>query len=307
MKDITNILVVMDAASDHQSALVQAINIAEKTSASIELFLVVYNSQFVSHWNFNQTQLDALQKEYIASKLRWLETYALEVKSLDIVVNIDVVWHSDVSCAVLAKIASNGASIVIKSTKQDSTINRIFFTPGDWQLLEHCPVPLLLTKHIRDYSYRTVMAAVDPERTHDKPEKLDAKILQAELLMAELFDSKAHVCHCYQPMGIELWQGMNAVGMDHSLASGDFTDYSEAIKYHHKVVFDELLSHYIFDEKVTHLVAGSPEFELPELVKSHEVDLLVMGMGNNGKFIGNTIEKILDNVDCDILSIRCPS
>tara|TARA_B100000809_G_scaffold140667_1_gene138222 strand:- start:1825 stop:1959 length:135 start_codon:yes stop_codon:yes gene_type:complete len=43
MRLIKNILVVMDSASDHQATLVQAINIAEKTSASIELFLVVYN------------------------------------------------------------------------------------------------------------------------------------------------------------------------------------------------------------------------------------------------------------------------
>ena len=106
-------------------------------------------------------------------------------------------------------------------------------------------------------------------------------------------------------MGIELWQGMNAVGMDHSLANGDFNDYSNAIKYHHQVIFDELLSQYTFDDKSTHLVAGSPENELPGIVKTFDVDLLVMGMANNGKFIGNTIERILDNVECDILSIRC--
>ena len=310
MKKITNILVVMDSASDHQAALVQAINIAEKTSASIELFLVAYNSHFVSHWNFDQAQLDALQKEYLASKSRWLETYLLEVKSLDIVVNMDVVWHSDVSCAVLAKVASTETSMVIKSTKKDSTINQIFFTPSDWQLLEHCPVPLLLTKNIREYSYRSIMAAVDPGKTHDKAEKLDVKILQAGLIMAELFARQAHVCHCYQPMGIELWQAMSVVGMEQSSVKGDFneySDYSDAIKYHHKTIFDELLSNFTVDEKLTHLVVGTAEYQLPELVKAYEVDLLVMGMGNNGKFIGNTIEKILDKVDCDILSIRCPS
>ena len=146
MQLINKVLVVMDSSSDHQPALVQAINIAKKTSASIELLLVAYNSEFVSHWNFNQAQSEALQKEYLASKLRWLETYLPEVKPLGIEVYMDVVWHADVSCAVLAKIESNGASLVIKSTKQNSTINKIFFTPCDWQLLEHCPVPLLLTK-----------------------------------------------------------------------------------------------------------------------------------------------------------------
>ncbi|GAW97584.1 MULTISPECIES: universal stress protein [Colwellia] len=304
MKSINKILVVMDSSSDHQAALVQAINIAKKTSASIELFLVAYNSEFVSHWNFNQAQLAALQKEYIASKLRWLETYLPEVKLYDIDVSMAVVWHADVSCAVLAQVASNGVSLVVKSTKQNSIINKIFFTPCDWQLLEHCPVPLLLTKNISDYSYRRVMAAVDPERSHNKTEKLDAEIIQAGLVMAELFDGETLICHCYQPIGVELWQGMSSVGMDHSLMNGDFHEYSDAIKHHHQVAFNELLSDYAFDEKSTHLIAGSAEFELPELVKTQQVDLLVMGMANNGKFIGNTVEKILDNVGCDILSIK---
>jgi len=304
MKLIKNILVVMDSCSDHQAALVQAIKIAEKTSASIELFLVVYNSQCVSHWNLEQAQLDDLQNEYIASKVRWLETYIPEIKALNIVVTSDVVWHTNLSCAVLAKVASTDTSMVIKSTKQDSIINKIFFTPSDWQLLEHCPVPLLLTKNIKEYSYQRIMAAVDPEKTHDKAEKLDSKILQASLVMSELFDSQTHVCHCYQPIGIELWQGMSSVGMDHTLINGDFNDYSEAIKHHHKVAFEDLLKDYDFDEKSTHLVAGSAEFELPDLVKTEQVDLLVMGMANNGKFIGNLVEKILDNVDCDILSLK---
>jgi len=304
MKAINHILVVMDPASDHQAALVQAIKIAKKTSATLELFVVAFSSDFVSHWNFNQEQIAGLQKEYVSSKLRWVETYLTEVEMQGIQAKLDVIWHPDFCSAVVAKVASNDVSLVIKSTKQYSTIKKIFFTPSDWQLLEHCPVPLLLTKSLNDSSYDRVMAAVDPEKNHNKPEKLDTKILSAAMTIAELFDSNAHVCHCYQPIGIELWQGMSSVGMDHTLINGDFNDYSEAIKHHHQVCFENLLSDYDFDEKSTHLVAGSAEFELPELVKANHVDLLVMGMGNNGKFIGNLVEKILDNVECDILSIK---
>lgn len=307
MQAIKYILVVMDPASDHQPALVQAIKISKKTSATIELFVVAYNSDFVSHWNFNQEQLAALQQEYVATKLRWLETYLTEVQIQGINVKLDVIWHPDFSSAVIAKVASNNTSLVIKSTKQYSTIKKIFFTPSDWQLLEHCPAPLLLTKSLNESSYDRIMAAVDPEKSHDKPEELDAVILSAAMTMAELFDGHAHVCHCYQPIGIELWQGMSSVGMDHSLINGDFHEYSDAIKRHHQVAFDALLSDYDFDEKSSHLVAGSAEFELPELVKAQQVDLLVMGMANNGKFIGNLVEKILDNVDCDILSVKCAS
>ncbi len=304
MKTINHILVVMDPKSDHQPALVQAIKIAKKLSATIELFVVAYDSNFVSHWNFNKEQLATLQKEYISAKLRWLETYVTEAEMQGVHTKLDVIWHPDFSSAVVAKVASNNVSLVIKSTKQYSSLKKIFFTPSDWQLLEHCPVPLLLTKSLSVVSYDQVMAAVDPGKNNDKPEDLDTKILSATMTMADLFDASAHVCHCYQPIGIELWQGMSSVGMDHSLVNGDFNDYSEAIKHHHQVAFEQLLNDYDFDKKSSHLVAGSAEFELPELVKANHVDLLVMGMANNGKFIGNTVEKILDNVECDILSLK---
>jgi len=305
MKAISHILVVMDPESDHQPALVQAIKIAKKTSATLELFVVAYNSDFVSHWDFNQEQLTGLQNEYVSSKLRWLETYLTEVETQGIHTKLDVIWHPDFSCAVVAKVTSNDVSLVIKSTKQSSALKKIFFTPSDWQLLEHCPAPLLLTKSLNEDPYSQVMAAVDPEKSHDKPDGLDAEIISAALTMTELFDAHVHVCHCYQPIGIELWQGMSSVGMDHSLVSGDFNDYSEAIKQHHQVAFKALLSNYDFDEQSTHLVAGTANFELPELVKEQQIDLLVMGMGNNGKIIGNTVEKIIDNVHCDILSLKC--
>ncbi len=81
--------------------------------------------------------------------------------------------------------------------------------------------------------------------------------------------------------------------------------YNKAIKHHYQVAFEKLLSDYDFDLGSSHLVAGSAEFELPELVKPNKVDLLVMGMANNGKFIGNLVGKLLDNVDCDILSLKC--
>ncbi len=304
MKAISHILVVMDPKSDHQPALVQAIKIAKKTSATLELFVVAYNSEFVSHWNFNQEQIVNLQKEYVSAKYRWLETYLTEVEMQGLHAKLDVIWHPDFSSAVVAKVASHEVSLVIKSTKQYSTIKKIFFTPSDWKLLEHCPVPLLLTKSLNDSSYDKVLAAVDPDRNHDKPVELDYKIISAAITMAELFDGDTHVCHCYQPMDIDLWQGMSSVVADRSLVSGDFNFYSDSIKYHHQVAFDTLLSDFTFKDDVTHLVAGAVDYKLPELIDEENVELLVMGMGNNGKFIGNLVERVIDNVDCDILLLK---
>ncbi|MBU2870166.1 universal stress protein [Colwellia sp. E2M01] len=304
MKSIENILVVMDSSSEHHAALIQGIKVAQKTSASIKLFLVAYNRQFVSHWNFNQTQLDSLKNDYLASQRTWLEAFVPDIEALNIKVEVNVVWHADVSSAILAEVSTSNISMVIKSTKKDSLINKVFFTPNDWQLLEHCNVPLLLTKNISDYSYQKIMAAVNPDISHDQADDLDVDIVEAAQEIAKIYNGTAHVCHCYEPIDIKLWQSLNSADLAQELVDENFNDYSNATKKHHKIVFDKLLSNFNFDDECMHLIPGIPKDELPLFAKEEKVDLFVMGMNNNGKFIGNTIEEVLGHIDCDILSIR---
>ena len=313
MKEIKHILVVMDPMCEQQPALTRAISLAKETSATIELFLVAYNRQLVNHWTFDAEQLALLQKEYVASQLRWLETYVNDVVKQGLMVKIDIKWHKNIAMAVLDKATEVSADIVIKSTHQHPTLNKLFFTPTDWRLLQYCHVPLLLAKLSNDGNnnlsyqvtpYKVIMAAVDPVKSNDKLANLDDAIIDASAGLAALFEANIHVSHCYQPVGIELWQGMSSVGMDQSLPMMDFNEYQQSIKNHHQKLFDELVSDYGFDDSSLHLVSGEIEFELANLVQETQVDLLVMGMGDKAGFIGNTVEKILDNVHCDILSVK---
>jgi len=314
MKTIKHILVVMDPLCAQQPALVRAISLAKQTSATIELFLVVYNRQLMKHWIFDAEQLALWQKEYVASQLRWLETYISDVVKQGITVNVDIKWHKNIVTAVLDKAAQVGADIVIKSTHQHPTLNKLFFTPTDWRLLKFCHVPLLLAKSSNDVnsanqatSYKVIMAAVDPTKANDKPANLDNAIIEVSAGLAALFDASIHVSHCYQPVGIELWQGMSSVGLDQSLPIVDFNEYQQSIKVYHQRLFDSLVKDYGFEHSSLHLMSGEVEFELAELAKEMQVDLLVMGMRDNVGFIGNTVEKILDNVYCDILSVKAVS
>ncbi|MCW8832561.1 MAG: universal stress protein [Colwellia sp.] len=316
MKAIKHILVVMDPMREQQPALTRAISLAKLTSANIELFLVVYNKQLVSHWTFDAEQLALLRKDYLSSKLRWLETYVNEVVEQGLMVKLDIKWHKNIATAVLDKAEQVSADIVIKSTHQHPTLNKLFFTPTDWRLLQQCHKPLLLVKsptdtlsnHVEQTSnYKVIMAAVDPAKAHDKPAGLGKVIIDASAGLAALFEANIHVSHCYQPVGIEMWQGMSSVGMDQSLPMMDFKEYQQSIEDYHQKLFDELVDDYGFEYSSLHLVSGEVEFELAELVQKKQVDLLVVGMGDNVGFTGNTVEKILDNVHCDILSVKVQS
>ncbi len=308
MKAIKHILVVMDPMCEQQPALARAISIAKQTSATVELFLVAYNRQLVNHWTFDAEQLALLQKEYLASQLRWLETYVNDVVGQGLTVNLDVQWHKDIATAVLDKTEQVSADMVFKSTHQHPRLNRLFFTPTDWRLLQHCHVPLLLAKPLKEAdkftAYQIIMAAVDPVNANDKPANLDKAILDASVAFTALFSADIHITHCFQPVGLELWQGMSSVGMDQSIPMVDFNEYQKSIENYHQKSLDELVKDYGFDDSSLHLVSGEVEFELAELVQNTHVDLLVMGMGDNVGFIGNTVEKILDNVHCDILSVK---
>jgi len=313
MKAIKHILVVMDPMCDQQPALIRAISLAKQTSASVELFLVAYNRQLVNHWTFDSEQLTLLQKEYVASQLRWLETYVNDVVGQGLTVKLDIKWHKNIATAILDKASQVSADIVIKSTHRHSTLNRLFFTPTDWRLLQYCHVPLLLAKSSIDTDksssnqgtpYKVIMAAVDPVNANDKPTNLDKAVIDASANLAALFEADIHVGHCYQPVGIELWQGMSSVGMDQSLPMVDFNEYLQSVEKYHQRSLDKLVKDYGFEDSSLHLVSGEIEFELANLVVETQVNLLVMGMGDNVGFIGNTVEKILDNVQCDILSVK---
>jgi len=304
MKTIERILVVVDHMTDHQPAISKAIYLAKQSSASIELFLVVYSSQLVSHWSFDKKQMKAMKDEYIASKFRWLETYLSDVVAQGLTVKLDVCWHKNFVEAVLEKSESSNADLVVKSTHQHPSFNKIFFTPSDWQLLQQSNAPLLLVKKQTKSHYKTIMAAVNPTKDEGKEAGLDNTILDTSIGLVALCEASIHICHCYQPLGFELWQGMSSVGMEQSVASPSFEEYQQGIKEHHQKLFDELLEDFGFDEYSTHLVEGEVEYELPQLVDKYQTDLLVVGMGNEVKFFGNSVENILDNVHCDILSVK---
>ena len=58
----------------------------------------------------------------------------------------------------------------------------------------------------------------------------------------------------------------------------------------------------------THFLKGLPEIVVPEVVKEHNIEVVVMGTlartGIPGLLIGNTAEGVINQVDCSVLAIK---
>ena len=174
-----------------------------------------------------------MKDEYVASKFRWLETYLSDVAEQGLTVKLDVRWNNNFVEAVLEKSESSQADLVVKSTHQHPSFNKIFFTPSDWQLLQQSNAPLLLVKKQTRSHYQTIMAAVNPTNDESKEEGLDSSILQTSIGLTSLCEASIHICHCYQALGFELWQGMSSVGMEQSVASPSFDEYQQGVRSLH--------------------------------------------------------------------------
>ncbi|MCO7223414.1 universal stress protein [Pleionea sp. CnH1-48] len=301
---IKHILVDIDPTKDSQPALTKAIALAKAYDASIELLLVAHEEGFLSQVFLGEEQRELARLHYMETKRKWLNVYLDLVDSVDVDVSYDVVWNKSICAGILEKVEKSNVDLVVKSTHRHPMINKALFTPTDWQLLTTCPVPLLLAKTGTAPSYKNILAAVDPMRQRNKPAELDQVILKTTEQLADKLTAAAKVIHCYEPVGLELWQDMGAGMHGFSFSNEQYKDYTQKLEKHHQDQFNNLLNDYHFSEDSRFLVEGVAHTQLVNTVAEKEVDLLVLGTTFKPGLLGTTSEKILDNIDCDLLAVK---
>ncbi len=310
MTSIKKILVDLEPSKEEQPALQRGIYLAKQYGASLTLFTVVYNRGLVSNLFFNSEQLEAAKTGFINSQKRWMETYLENVTEAGVKADIDIVWAKPIYEAINKKAEQDEYDLVIKSTHHHPAINKIFFTPNDWQLLKTSKKPLILAKSKQTNRYSNIMGAIDPSNRHSHSKDLDPLILHTAREMASNTDAHAHAVHCYDPIAYQLWTDIG-IGMGAGMGPADFTmgqdnydQYIEQLKRVNEEKFTKTVGKVNFPKDYLHLIEGYPETLLPSLVNEYKIDLLVMGTSYHSGLIGSTIEKILDDVDCDVMAVR---
>jgi len=113
-----------------------------------------------------------------------------------------------------------------------------------------------------------------------------------------------HVCHCHETFDKQLWPsvGVNDFGM--GLPFDDIANLTKDLQANLKKCFDDITGNYPFNEENKHLVSGDAVDELPNIVDANNIGLLVVGTSYHTGLLGSTVEKILDNVHCDIWAVK---
>lgn len=194
--------------------------------------------------------------------------------------------------AVVREAAADDVDLVVFGPEEDRGLSN-----DEWRLVSVSPTPVLVVRDPAVRPYTSIVAAVDPVRSYDKPADLDGKILALAKRLSELTNARLEVVHCMPPFKSFIAEGAAAL-----------LDAEKTLKAQRESELDELLQHAGIPRDAAALLDGKPADVLTDRAASAEPTLLVLGTVQRGPIarllVGSTAERVLRASGGDVAVIR---
>jgi universal stress protein E len=292
MKNGLKYLVVMEPnlpQSSHQplpqqTALFKAAELALKTNASIEAFACTHltDKEINQHNSRQEAKRTAME-----TLMHWNTNEIAQISKMGVSVSAHIEWNSEYTKAVCYRAKAIRSNIIVAA----KTANGNDHDNNDEQtLLRYAPCPVLLTHSVNHSRSGIVLAALDTQTMDGAHHALNNAILAATFNLAEDTDSTVHlVCALDEKKAVATHLGFEYL----ENISSEQTKLAEQFN----ISLDQL-----------HVQLGNPQIIIKERAETLNTDTLVIGTkarkGIAGIFIGNTAEKVLSKIICDVLVVN---
>lgn len=210
-------------------------------------------------------------------------------------------WDYPPHEAIIRRAVATHADLVIAATHGHGLRERLLLKNTDWELIRHCPVPVLLVKSPRAYVRPVILAAIDPFHSHARPADLDSKLLRSGEEFARLLRGTLHVAHAYMPI-VEMAPISGAPLL--ALPPSAEEAHGEAIA----AVVARMAERAHVPAARRHVYLGDVSDTLSAASKRTGAAIVVMGAVSRSAlaraFIGNAAERVLDRLSCDVLIVK---
>lgn len=305
MQPIRRILVaVKNTRQKRGPALDKAATLARALGARLELFHSI--SGPIAFEAFSHQALKKFQDKESNRLLARLEEMARPLRRLGIDVTTAVEWDYPTHEALVRRARTQRADLIVAGRHEGRHVAPWLLRYADWELLRQSPVPVLLVKKPRSYRRPRILAAVDPSHAFAKTAQLDDAILRLGASIGTATRGSLHVLHAYVPTII----GMKEAELTADNAVQHIVDKAtdQAVKRLDKALRSARIGNLGNDRR--HLIPLHPVDSIPRLAHRLKCDLIVMGAlsrsGLKGFVIGNTAERLLDDLPCDLLVVKPP-
>ncbi len=268
--DAQKLLVVFDPTREEQPALERAAQTADRGNVIVHLYACIYGEI-----DPGLNKSDEIARRIAEQKSRLQELVA-DVEQRGVKVDIEVEWGKDWYDGVVRASRRNAVDAVLKSSYPHSNRERILNRTSDWTLIRECDCPVLLVKGNGQKEVRRILAAIDLRTEKESYRELNRHILDFSRQLMDSTDAEIHFVNAFEKL---------------------------------KAMPDRkaLMEQCGVDSDRIHIQIGEPEEVIVDRARAIEASLVVVG--NSGRsglaaaINGNTVEKVLDQLECDVLSM----
>lgn len=300
MRKFRKIMVIIEPQQMRQVALERAMALVHASKGKHEIIVVMpINEAARNIASVLSIQNEEERKDAAIKKgVKWLEAY-LAIHAMGLNISTRVIWSKSVGKDITALAHQEGVDLLIKAHEVHGMLDSVLFTPLDWQLLRHAPVPVLIAKDHIWYPTGIIAVAlsmVDPDDLASR--MMHVRLLREAQELSRMMRCKIHLLTAIPPLlphaSIDLPGFTPALLGDAALKEGCKSVLSFAAR--HKI-----------PAECCHIREGQPDEVIPTLCAELNPTVLFIGTaarkGVAVALIGNICERVADNLDCDIAVI----
>lgn len=306
MNRFKNILLVFNPEVNVRTAMDQTASLAVENSAQVTVCVVIKelpsNLSMALFAISPQKLLASLTKEYQEQVDGVVSALKKRGVAATAQVKVGVPFIE-----IIRQVLRDEHDLVIITAEGKSGLTQRLFGSTSMRLMRKCPCPVWVIKPSRRKKYGNILAAVDTTTDYSEPEQdsLNSLIMQLSGSIAKINNSQLHV--------VQVW---NVYGEGYMSVRGGLSEQSiKRLRTTAKKQYGEQVDKLVDDADLGDITVYKylPRSEniaktIVSLTRTKKIDLLVMGTvcrtGVAGLIIGNTAEKVLNKVDCSVLTVK---
>lgn len=302
MSPIRRILVaVKDPWARSQPAVDKATQLARALGARVQLFHALSNPLYIDVAEFQGVTLSNLEHAEYARTAARLQVLANRLEKTGARAESTVEWDFPPHEAVIRAARRCSADLIVAERHPTPHHLAWMLRFTDFELLRLAPMPVLLVKRRGTYDRPAILAAVDPTHAYSKPLKLDREILSCAAQVTHALRGSLHAVFAYDPLPIPAMEGgWELAGLTDKIAT---ESASRARK-----MLARVLNGASIPESRRHLLPRHPIDAIEEEAAKVGCSIVVMGAisrsGLKRLVLGNTAERVLDELSCDVLVVK---
>jgi len=281
----SNIFVVIDPTTDNKPVLDRVGRLTETACSHVHFFLSDYPDKNEINSSFSMKDAKyRFQKE----KLAWVKELTKPIETDTLKPTYELYWNKDWHEAIPHAAVRRASNLIIKSTFSHSTSTRKLSKTSDFLLIRRCVSPILFVREDRSWRSNTILAAVNLEASDEEHTRLNIAVIQRAKTLAQITG-----------MEVALVSAVSDSVVFKDYIDDKDTEYSsneEIIGAYFGLPADKIL-----------LSKGKAKDTILDAAAKTDADIVVIGTvgrsGVKGMLIGNTAEKILDELVSDVLVV----